>query len=139
MRGTSILDNSLVIKLSVILREATFPFLVIADIVGCQPFHLFPSLDNRIGKLELVQTCIKTSMSSSFEGANSFSQIRTASAMTFYRSCLHFDGVSPLNDGIAEYLPAQKRLRPCSETLKFIQFGAPPKYLLPNFHRPFRD
>jgi len=101
LRGTSILDNSLVIKLSVILREAPFPFLVIADIVGCQPFHLFPSLDNRIGKLELVQTFLKASMSSSFEGANSFSQIETASAMTFYQSCLHFDSVSKLNDGIA--------------------------------------
>ena len=27
-----------------------FPFFVIADIVECQPFQLFPSLDNRIGK-----------------------------------------------------------------------------------------
>ena len=77
MRGTSVLDNSLVIKLSVILHEATFSFLVIADFVECQPFR---SLDNRIAKLESIQTCIKTSMSSSFEGAYSFSQIRTASA-----------------------------------------------------------
>ena len=45
----------------------------------------------------------------------------------FYRSRSHFHCVSPSNDGIVKQLTAQKRLWPYSESLKFIQTGAPPK------------